>query len=56
MCPKHKTYNPKKQGQGGIKGGCICCGSIWSAYEAQYKLETAIRNAVWTAEAAAVPA
>jgi hypothetical protein len=30
-CPRHRLYNPEKHGEGGIKGGCECCGELLKA-------------------------
>lgn len=27
-CPKHRLYNPEKQGEGAIKGGCTECNTV----------------------------
>ena len=32
VCPRHKRYDPIKQGQGGIKGGCPKCAALYSAW------------------------
>lgn len=31
-CPKHKRYNPARDGQGAIKGGCAWCVALWKVY------------------------
>ena len=33
-CPRHPAYNPVKDEQGGIKGGCEECQSLFRAYRA----------------------
>lgn len=44
-CPKHIMYNPEKDFEGGIKGGCACCGSIYQAWRASDRFEITIRSA-----------
>ena len=45
-CPKHIRYNPSKEGQGGIKGGCPCCTFIYSAFDSLMKLDRTSRLAL----------
>jgi hypothetical protein len=36
-CPKHKKFNPEKDGEGGIKGGCAVCFAI---HDVWYRVHT----------------
>jgi hypothetical protein len=31
-CPKHKRYNPARDGEGAIRGGCAQCQALWQAW------------------------
>jgi hypothetical protein len=38
VCDDHKRYDPSRDGQGGIKGGCARCKEIYELYVALYNL------------------
>jgi hypothetical protein len=42
-CAKHPRYNPEKDGQGGIKGGCADCSQLLKIYEAAFSVKFAER-------------
>jgi hypothetical protein len=41
-CPRHPAYNPVKDEQGGIKGGCEECYALFHAYRSYLALREAI--------------
>ena len=41
-CPRHRAYNPAKDEQAGIKGGCQECYGLFQAYRACLTLREAI--------------
>lgn len=41
-CPRHPRYNPEKDGEGGIKGGCMSCRLLLQAF---YKFRDFVREA-----------
>jgi len=41
-CKKHPKYNPVKQGQGGIKGGCIGCNEVYEVFKCVVNTRLAI--------------
>ncbi len=52
-CERHPRYDPKRDGRGGIKGGCSTCFSLYDLHHARLALDFAhrefLRKAVpWT--------
>ena len=43
-CSRHPTYNPVKDEQGGIKGGCEECHALFRAYRAYLAFREAIKE------------
>lgn len=43
-CLKHPKYNPLKDGQNGIKGGCTQCSMIFEAYWRIRKIEEDLKR------------
>lgn len=43
-CPKHPRYSPRRDGEGGIKGGCLGCSCLWSALTLMEVLKRAGNN------------
>ncbi|EQD55079.1 hypothetical protein B1A_11935, partial [mine drainage metagenome] len=43
-CAKHPRYNPERNGQAGIVGGCPVCSQMFSLYRAKLSVESAIRD------------
>jgi hypothetical protein len=37
-CPRHRGYNPEKDGEGGIKGNCAGCLAILGVFRQSEKL------------------
>ena len=33
-CPHHKRFDPAKDAENGIKGGCIWCQRLWALHKA----------------------
>lgn len=31
-CKKHPRYDPQKEGEAGVKGGCAICLGLWNLY------------------------
>lgn len=44
-CPRHRGYNPSKDGRAGIKGACTYCERILEIYDRVVSLETVIEGA-----------
>ena len=44
ICAKHPRYNPERNGQAGIVGGCPVCSQIFSLYRAKLSVESAMRD------------
>jgi hypothetical protein len=43
-CSRHPAYNPVKDDQGGIKGGCEECHALFHAYQAYLAFREAIEE------------
>jgi len=43
-CAKHPRYNPERNGQAGIVGGCPVCSQMFSLYRAKLSVESAMRE------------
>lgn len=43
-CSRHPAYNPVRDDQGGIKGGCEECQALFRAYRAHLALREAIEE------------
>lgn len=41
-CPRHRGYNPEKDGRSGIKGGCIFCERLFELHDKVVSLETVL--------------
>ena len=49
-CPRHPAYNPIKDEQAGIRGGCVACHELLDAYRAYLALREAIEHFETTAQ------
>jgi hypothetical protein len=43
-CPKHPRYNPDKDGEVGIKGGCATCTVLLDVFHSWKKMEAFTRS------------
>lgn len=44
-CPTHPKYNPEKDGQAGIKAGCLGCWAVSDAYYSFLRLKENLEKA-----------
>jgi hypothetical protein len=44
-CPRHRGYNPAKDGRSGIKAGCTYCERILEIYDKVASIETVVNGA-----------
>ena len=43
-CAMHPKYDPRNDGEGGIRGGCRRCYALLAIYEQHHALMTAVRE------------
>lgn len=43
-CARHPTYDPRSDGEGGIRGGCLRCYALLSIYRQHHALMDAVRE------------
>jgi hypothetical protein len=43
-CGLHPTYDPRSDGEGGIRGGCRRCYALLAIYEQHHALMNAVRE------------
>lgn len=43
-CAAHPKYDPRSDGEGGIRGGCRRCYALLAIYEQHHALMTAVRE------------
>lgn len=44
-CPHHRNYSPVREGEGGIKGGCVYCFALQDVWMIAQRLKAKMNEA-----------